>query len=86
MHRPAQGNMTISVVLPVFNEEGALGELYQRLHEAIAEIGAREEIIFVNDGSRDGSGLALDELAAMLNTARPAPDVKLEEAQPSAFG
>jgi dolichol-phosphate mannosyltransferase len=64
MHRPAQPTLTISVVLPVYNEEGVVEELYRRVRDAVQATGARHEIIFVNDGSRDGSGHALDELAA----------------------
>ncbi len=63
MRRPAIENTTISVVLPVFNEVGVLAELHQRVRDAVAATRARSEIIFVNDGSCDGSTGVLDELA-----------------------
>jgi undecaprenyl-phosphate 4-deoxy-4-formamido-L-arabinose transferase len=45
----------ISVIIPVFNEEECLPELLQRMEAAMAGIGKPYEIIYVNDGSRDGS-------------------------------
>jgi dolichol-phosphate mannosyltransferase len=41
-----------------------LTELHLRVSDALRSTGCRYEIVFVNDGSRDGSGDALDELAA----------------------
>lgn len=45
----------LSVIIPVFNEEHNLIELYTRLLNAIKPIADNYEIIFVNDGSTDGS-------------------------------
>jgi glycosyltransferase involved in cell wall biosynthesis len=45
----------ISVVVPVYNEEENLDALFGRLMAVLAEIGARYEIVCVNDGSRDGT-------------------------------
>jgi len=54
--------MNISFVIPVYNEEESLKQLYQ---EIISAIGTRSyEIIFVDDGSRDNSFSILSELAA----------------------
>jgi glycosyltransferase involved in cell wall biosynthesis len=64
MSRPAVNKILISAVLPVYDEAGALPELFRRVRDAIAASGARQEIIFVDDGSRDGSGEILDSLAA----------------------
>jgi glycosyltransferase involved in cell wall biosynthesis len=44
-----------SVVLPVFNEEGVLDQLHRRLTAALEGTGRTHEIIYVDDGSRDGS-------------------------------
>jgi len=53
----------VSAVLPVFNEVKILEELLARVSCAIAATGARQEIIFVDDGSIDGSASLLDRLA-----------------------
>jgi dolichol-phosphate mannosyltransferase len=63
MPRPAIQATTISVVLPVYNEEAVLAALYRRVREAVESTGARGEIIFVDDGSRDRGGELLDGLA-----------------------
>ena len=45
----------LSVVIPVFNEQGGLEELYQRLLKVINSLGKTYEIILVDDGSKDQS-------------------------------
>jgi glycosyltransferase involved in cell wall biosynthesis len=45
----------LSVIIPVLNERGSLPELYQRLTEILRQINREYEIIFVDDGSSDGS-------------------------------
>jgi glycosyltransferase involved in cell wall biosynthesis len=52
----------ISVVLPVFEEEAILATLHQRVTAALSCLGLSYEIIFVNDGSRDGSWVRILEL------------------------
>lgn len=47
--------MKISAVIPVFNEEKNLNELYQKLTDALSNIQSDYEIIFVDDGSTDRS-------------------------------
>lgn len=47
--------ITLSVVVPVFNEAEVLPELYARLTTVLEGIGEPYEIVLVNDGSRDGS-------------------------------
>lgn len=51
----------ISVVAPLFNEEGSLKQLYTELIFALEPL-KNYEIIFINDGSRDNSKSILDEL------------------------
>ncbi|MBI4584640.1 MAG: glycosyltransferase family 2 protein [Planctomycetes bacterium] len=51
----------LSVVVPVRNEESTLGDLHRRLRQALP---AGSEIIFVDDGSTDGSLKVLERLAA----------------------
>jgi glycosyltransferase involved in cell wall biosynthesis len=62
--RRALNDVLISAVLPVYNEAGVLNELFRRVRDAIERSGAQQEIIFVDDGSDDGSAEVLDNLAA----------------------
>lgn len=45
----------ISVVVPIYNEQENLPELRRRLAAALQACGPDWEVVFVNDGSRDGS-------------------------------
>ncbi len=58
----------LSIVVPVFNEAKGLAHLHARIVEAAgrlkAERGLTIEIVYVDDGSRDGSGEALRGLPA----------------------
>lgn len=45
----------ISVIIPLYNEEESLEELYERLVRVLSNEGHEFEIIFVDDGSTDGS-------------------------------
>ncbi len=60
----------ISVIIPVFNEVETIPELHRRLGEALKQAGEDYEIIFVDDGSRDGSAAALKAIAAGDRTAK----------------
>ena len=51
----------ISVVIPVYNEEAGLANLFARLYPALDALGAPYEVVFVNDGSRDNSVSILAE-------------------------
>jgi len=52
----------LSIVIPVYNEEGSLEPLYYRLEETLRGRGDPFEIIFVDDGSTDGSPEILKRL------------------------
>lgn len=52
-----------SIIIPVFNEEGNIWEIYSRVSEILRTTGEDYEIIFVNDGSRDNSLNILKELS-----------------------
>jgi polyisoprenyl-phosphate glycosyltransferase len=56
--------MRLSVVIPLLNERASLEELHRRLVAVCEKIGCEREIIFVDDGSTDGSADAIRELAA----------------------
>ncbi len=53
---------TISVILPVYNERETLPELKSRLTPILEErVNGSFEVLFIDDGSRDGSDLIIDE-------------------------
>lgn len=56
--------MRLSVVIPVYNEEESLHLLHQALHDALGNQPYDWEIIFVDDGSDDGSLLILKQFVA----------------------
>lgn len=55
----------ISVVIPIYNEEQIIDELYERLKKAVLQVSDSYELIFVNDGSKDNS---LNELKKIAET------------------
>lgn len=54
--------MDISVVIPLFNEEESLSELYAWIEKVMLENGFSYEVIFVDDGSKDSSWQVITEL------------------------
>lgn len=54
----------LSIVVPVFDEDGNVEPLHAELTRVARELGRPYEIIFVNDGSRDGTLARLEELRA----------------------
>jgi glycosyltransferase involved in cell wall biosynthesis len=54
----------ISVVVPIFNEEENLPELYRRMSTALDSTGEAWELVLVNDGSRDRSDSIIRQLHA----------------------
>lgn len=55
--------MDVSVVIPVYNEAETLPSLYRALSETLDRLPLSAEIIFADDGSKDGSAMALDGFA-----------------------
>lgn len=53
----------LSVVVPVFDEVGSLPQLFRELQDACSLAVKSYEIVFVNDGSKDGSAELLDSFA-----------------------
>lgn len=51
----------VSVVIPVYNEEAVLPQLFTRLRAAMEKLGRPFEVVFVDDGSRDRSASLLRE-------------------------
>ena len=55
---------SLSILIPVMNEEGNLDELHRRLTAELERIGLPWEIIFVDDGSRDSTWDIVTRLSA----------------------
>ena len=53
----------LSVIIPIFNELNNIEPLAEQIKAALNDIAEEYEIIFVNDGSSDGSDTKLDELS-----------------------
>lgn len=56
--------MSVSLVIPMYNERDNVQPLYEQLAAVCAKVPDPCEMIFVDDGSRDGTAAKLDELAA----------------------
>ena len=54
---------SISVIVPVYNSEGSLPELIERLESTLCAASSRFEVILVNDGSRDRSWDVISQIA-----------------------
>ena len=59
----AEAAVDLSVVIPLFNEVESLPALFERLTETLEQIGRTWEVILVDDGSTDGTGNLIEELA-----------------------
>jgi len=56
--------MNISIVIPLLNEEESLKELHQWIVKVMNENNFSYEVIFIDDGSTDGSWNIIEQLAA----------------------
>ena len=54
----------LSLVIPLYNEKGSLAELYREIVHDLGSLGSDLEIVFVDDGSNDGSLETLQEIQA----------------------
>jgi glycosyltransferase involved in cell wall biosynthesis len=63
----------LSIVVPIFNEAGTLDELHRRLTSVLFLLGLPSEIIYVDDGSSDGTSDVLAVLAARYSYVRTIP-------------
>ena len=57
------GRPDLSVVVPLLDEHGTLRELASSVADVAARMARSHEIVFVDDGSRDGSAELLDAMA-----------------------
>jgi len=59
-----QTGVGVSIVVPLFNERENLKPLWVKIREVMDSLGERYEVIFVDDGSTDGSFQVLEQLHA----------------------
>ena len=57
--------MLISVILPCYNEEGNIDEVYSRLTSVMQALGEDYELIFIDDGSTDRTLVKLTDLSTV---------------------
>lgn len=57
-------NIPLSVVMPVYNEEDAIGAAVEEVQRLVLDHVPGSELVVVNDGSRDRTGPLLDDAAA----------------------
>ena len=67
---PTIGAPELSVFLPVYNEEPNLHPLHAKLDKALTSLGRSAEIVYVDDGSTDGSLRVLREIAELDSRVR----------------
>src|SRR3979411_2526980 len=74
-NKSARG-LDLSIVVPLFNESGTFDELHRRLTAVLLVLGLASEIVYVDDGSTDGTREALaavgerDPRVRVVNLAR----------------
>lgn len=62
--------MDISIVIPLYNEEASLRELYDWIARSLAPGDFSYEVIFVDDGSSDRSWAVIEEIAGKADTVK----------------
>jgi polyisoprenyl-phosphate glycosyltransferase len=64
-------NPVISIIAPIFNESGNIPELHRRVTETLNAMGEEWELLFIDDGSTDGSTDMIRQLARQDPHVRP---------------
>jgi len=63
---PEPGQLGLSVVVPVYNEEESLRAFAEELSAVLETISQSREVILVDDGSKDGSYAVIEDLCRKL--------------------
>ena len=61
-HEQADAELGLSVVVPLYNEVESLRPLYEQLRPVLEQLPFASEVVFVDDGSTDGSFAAIEAL------------------------
>ena len=64
LNRSDAPELALSIVIPIYNEEGNIERLHRELTAALVEIGRDYEVIAINDGSDDDSYNLLNAIQA----------------------
>jgi glycosyltransferase involved in cell wall biosynthesis len=86
--REAEAPPSVSIIIPAFNEEGNIERLLERIEEGIRLTRETGEIVFVDDGSSDGTWDKLERARGrhpMLRTFRHRRNLGLSEALNTGF-
>ncbi|MFY9688481.1 MAG: glycosyltransferase, partial [Candidatus Acidiferrales bacterium] len=55
--------LSYSIVVPFYNEQESVAQLYVKIIEVMDAVGEPYEIVFVDDGSKDGTFRLMSEIA-----------------------
>jgi len=61
---------TLSIIIPIYNEEKNIPSLYARLKNVVAALGINYEFVFINDGSKDHSITLIKQLVSIDTAVR----------------
>lgn len=67
---PIAGGLTLSVIVPAYNEERELEAAVRALRKTLDEMARAAEIIIVDDGSKDRTGVIADSMGVLLRDVR----------------
>lgn len=65
-----ESNRSITIIVPALNEQGVVRQVLEDIHQVVATHFSSFELIAVNDGSKDGTGVIMDDFAMMHPHAR----------------
>jgi len=61
MGHPADAEYLLTIIVPLFNEEGNLPRLAKELSDYLSESNYNAKVLFVNDGSTDNSAMLVEQ-------------------------